>query len=111
MSSSSRAERAGAHAPERVTEERVTGDDRLVEARLEVRGRALGAAFRGFAEDRLRRYGLEGSVSAEATRADIRVRGPAALVDMLEVACLLGPAESLVESCAVVPDPHGTPLA
>ncbi|WP_349368736.1 hypothetical protein [Salinarimonas sp.] len=86
-------------------------DERIIAARLEVRGSGLGAVFRGFAEDRLRRYGLEGAVSAGATRAEIRVRGPAALVDMLEVACLLGPAQSLVESCAVVPDPHGTPLA
>lgn len=83
-------------------------EDRIIATRLVVRGRGLGARYGHFAEERLRRYGLEGGVEAGHERAEIVARGPAALVDMLEVACLLGPAESLVESCTVE---AGTSLA
>ncbi|GGK30530.1 hypothetical protein [Salinarimonas ramus] len=88
-------------------------DDDHVEVRLRLAGRALDEGYRAFAEERLFRYGLAGGVRVEpgAREATIVARGPAALVDMLEVACLLGPARSLVESCVSEDATLGTALA
>lgn len=80
-------------------------EDDPIDVRLEVRGRDLGEAYAGFARARIARYGLAGAVEAQATRARIEARGPAALVDMLEVACLLGPAACRVDDIVRVPSP------
>lgn len=62
----------------------------------------MGEAFGAFVEARLARLGLAGSVQAGASSAWVDVSGPAPLVDMLEVACLLGPIESLVDGVELI---------
>lgn len=79
-------------------------DARPVAARFSVLGDGLGAAYAAFAQERLARYGLSGRVEASATSATIAAHGPAALVDMLEVACLLGPAACRVDEIVVALD-------
>lgn len=77
------------------------GGGDAIAVRLRVTGRGLGAGYARFAAARLARLGLDGSAGAEAERATILARGPAALVEMLEIACLLGPADCLVDHIAV----------
>src|ERR1700761_2568654 len=60
-------------------------------------GQLRGAGFVAFARDRARRLGLEievAAVSAEAVA--LAVRGEADLIDAFEMACSLGPLDSLV---------------
>ena len=79
----------------------ISHESRPVAARLSIVGDDLGPAYAAFAEERLARYGLSGRVEASATRATIAAEGPAALVDMLEIACLLGPATCCVGASSV----------
>ena len=73
--------------------------DRRRAVRLVFSGRNIGAGFLDFVEDRARRFGLDGWAAIERPdAATVLVAGPEALVDMLEVACLLGPADCLVET-------------
>lgn len=75
-------------------------------------GHGLGPAFLEFVADRARRFSLDGW--AEMTGAGavaVTLCGPDALIDMLEVACLLGPVDCLVDDVtaravprAIVPD-------
>ena len=89
-------------------------DTALTAAKLVFSGRGIGAAFLDFVADRAGRLGLQGrgAVSSHATEATVLVSGPSALVDMLEVACMLGPIDCLVEevsreSIRFVPDSAG----
>ncbi|WP_181703172.1 acylphosphatase [Chthonobacter albigriseus] len=78
-------------------------------AELVFTGRDLGADFLAFVEDRARRFSLDGW-AAPAPSGSVRVvlSGPDALIDMLEVACLLGPVNCLVEDVSVTPvEPNG----
>jgi acylphosphatase len=62
-------------------------------------GKNLGPAYLDFVADRARRFSLDGYARSEADdTVRVVLRGPEALVDMLEVACLLGPAECLIAS-------------
>jgi hypothetical protein len=68
-------------------------------AKLVFSGRGLGEGFLEFVADRAAKLSLDGSGSLTdlTTEATVLVSGAPALVDMLEVACLLGPADCLVE--------------
>lgn len=69
-------------------------------------GTNLGQAYLDFVADRARRFSLDGHAHAEGGRfVHVVLRGPEALVDMLEVACLLGPVECLVEAVEARPAP------
>jgi len=69
-----------------------------IAVRLDFSGAGLGPGFVAFAEDRLRRLGLSGAARGEGAHAVVEAAGAAALVDMLEVACWLGPVESRVDA-------------
>jgi hypothetical protein len=64
---------------------------------LIVRGRGIGATFEAFVSERLARLSLTGSLTARDGGFRIRVSGDAALIEMLEIACLLGPVDCIVE--------------
>jgi hypothetical protein len=70
-----------------------------IAARLVFSGRGLGAGFLEFVADRAAKLSLDGSgsLTGPTTEATVLVSGSPALVDMLEVAYLLGPADCLVE--------------
>lgn len=78
-------------------------DAQPIAVRLAFTGAGLGAGFVAFAEDRLRRLGLSGAARGEGARAVVEAAGPAALVDMLEVACWLGPVESRIDAVSRAP--------
>lgn len=82
---------------------------RWTAAELVFSGRNLGPAFLDFVEDRARRFSLDGW-AAPTGRGDVAVtlRGPDALIDMLEIACLLGPIDCLVEGVTVRELPWST---
>lgn len=71
---------------------------------LLVTGRGLGASYRAFALAKMARLSLTGRVEIEGDGLRLFVNGEAALVDMLEVACLLGPADCIVERIERVED-------
>lgn len=65
--------------------------------RLTIKGRSLGASFLSFAAERAERLSLNGWAAVpHPDEVTIVASGPAALIDMLEVACMLGPIEALV---------------
>jgi hypothetical protein len=67
------------------------------EIELTVKGRGISETFEAFVCERLARLSLSGSVTARDGGVRIRVSGEAALIEMLEIACLLGPADCIVE--------------
>lgn len=71
---------------------------RPIAAELVFTGRNLGVDYLDFVADRARRFSLDGYARAEDDAVRVVLRGPEALIDMLEVACLLGPADCLVET-------------
>jgi hypothetical protein len=74
---------------------------REVEASLTFAGQFDPAAFRAFAERRAARLSLAYEArEATATRFVCRLRGHAALVDMFEMACSLGPLTCIVRDVA-----------
>ena len=76
----------------------VSEDGRHCVARLTIRGRALDASFLDFVADRARRFSLDGwTARPRAGEISILAAGPNALIDMLEVACMLGPVQALVD--------------
>lgn len=66
-------------------------------ARLTIRGRALDRSFLDFAAHRARRFSLAGWAALGDNELTIVVKGQSALIDMMEVACMLGPIEALVD--------------
>jgi acylphosphatase len=73
-------------------------DGRHCIASLTIRGRAFDASFLEFVADRARRFSLDGwTARPRADEIRIVAAGPNALIDMLEVACMLGPVEALVD--------------
>ena len=73
-------------------------DGRHCVATLTIRGRAFDASFLDFVADRARRFSLDGwTARPGADEIRIVAAGPNALIDMLEVACMLGPVEALVD--------------
>ena len=77
---------------------------RPIAAELVFTGRNLGAGYLDFVADRARRFSLDGYARAEGGETvHVVLRGPEALIDMLEVACLLGPADCLVEAVETRP--------
>jgi hypothetical protein len=64
---------------------------------LVVRGRGIGETFEAFVSERLARLSLTGSVTARHGGVRIHVSGDVALIEMLEIACLLGPVDCIVE--------------
>ena len=65
--------------------------------RLTIRGRSLGTSYLSFAAERAHRFSLNGwAALSNPDEVTIVACGPAALIDMLEVACMLGPIEALV---------------
>ncbi len=67
-------------------------------ARIVLRGRGLDEGFVAFVVERARLFSLCGRVVREADgRLVVSVGGPAGLIDMLEVACMLGPVHSFVD--------------
>ena len=76
-----------------------TGEGRHSVQRISIRGRGLDAAFLDFAAERARRFSLDGwAALPRAGEMTIVAAGPLALIDMLEVACMLGPIGALVEA-------------
>lgn len=71
--------------------------------RLTITGHALGETFLDFVADRANRFSLNGWATARDDSATVVVAGPPALIDMLMVACLLGPAACRVDAIAVAP--------
>jgi hypothetical protein len=63
------------------------------------------AAFAAFAEARIRRLSLRGAWRIVGETVVCRVTGPADLVDMFEMACLIGPAGCLVTAVDRRPAP------
>lgn len=73
-------------------------------ARVEIEGAGFGPSFRALIAARLRRLSLAGEIEGfEGARIVLRVEGDPALVEMLEMACLLGPLDALVERVRVTP--------
>lgn len=64
---------------------------------LLVTGHGLGASYRAFALAKMTTLSLDGRVEVSGEGLRLCVRGEEALVDMLEIACLLGPADCIVE--------------
>ncbi len=72
--------------------------------RLRFSGRGLGPNFLEFVADRAGRFSLDGWAAAGSDdSATVVVAGPPALIDMLEVACLLGPVDCVVDDVATGP--------
>ena len=66
-------------------------------AQLTIRGRALDRSFLAFASHRAQRFSLNGWAALRGDELFVVVEGPDALIDMMEVACMLGPIEALVD--------------
>lgn len=84
----------------RLRSDAVQADDAV---RLTITGHGLGETFLDFVADRANRFSLNGWATARDDSATVVVAGPPALIDMLTVACLLGPAACRVDDIAVVP--------
>lgn len=65
--------------------------------RIVLAGRGLDEDFVDFVLDRAHRFSLRGTVALEDGEIRVVAGGPAALIDMLEVACMLGPVQCLVD--------------
>jgi acylphosphatase len=65
--------------------------------RIVLAGRGLDEDFVDFVLDRAHRFSLGGSVALEDGEIRILAEGPSALIDMMEVACMLGPVQCLVD--------------
>lgn len=65
--------------------------------RIVLAGRGLDEDFVDFVLDRAHRFSLRGTVALEGGEIRILAEGPAALIDMMEVACMLGPVQCLVD--------------
>lgn len=77
-----------------------------IATQLLFRGRNLGAGYLDFVADRARRFSLDGYAQIEEDETvHVVLRGPEALIDMLEVACMLGPVDCLVERVDARPVP------
>lgn len=67
--------------------------------RLVFSGRSLDDGFLDFLSDRARRFGLKGHARLTSPEEAVAMlEGPLPLIDMLEVACLLGPVTCFVET-------------
>lgn len=84
----------------RLRSDAVQADDAV---RLTITGHGLGETFLDFVADRANRFSLNGWATARDDSATVVVAGPPALIDMLMVACLLGPAACRVDDIAVAP--------
>lgn len=69
-----------------------------VAVELAFEGRRLGPAFEVFLYARASRLGLACRVLREPDRVVARLEGHPALIDMFEVAAILGPVEALVDA-------------
>lgn len=73
-----------------------------MDADIVITGRGFGPGFQRLIADKLARLDLRGRIIAQTPdRIALSVQGRPALVDMLAVACLLGPPEALVADVAV----------
>ena len=73
--------------------------------RLAVTGARLDRGFVAFVEARARLLSLDLAVErADAGRVTMAVAGPAHLIDMLEMAALLGPLDARVDAIAMSED-------
>lgn len=71
---------------------------------------SLGADYLRFIASRARWLGLSGTAwSAGPGRAEVVAAGPEALVGALEMACVLGPLDTLVETLDSAPAPGPVP--
>lgn len=76
----------------------------LPSTRLVFAGRGLDRGFLDFLAERADLLSLDGwGRLTSANEVEAVLFGPAALVDMLEVACLLGPVSALVEDVTATP--------
>ena len=83
------------------------------DVQLTIRGRALDRSFLTFVAEKAQRLSLNGWAAVPRTdEITIVVSGPEALVDMLEVACMLGPIDALVDAIdrVTLAEPPATPV-
>lgn len=72
--------------------------------RFTISGDLGSPVFVPWVERHARRLGLAASISERSpTRMQVRIEGPAELVDAMEVGCLLGPIEVWVDDIAREP--------
>lgn len=71
--------------------------------RLVFSGRGLDDGFLDFLSDRARRFGLKGHARLTSPEEVVALlEGPLPLIDMLEVACLLGPVTCIVDTVETI---------
>ena len=83
-----------------------------IAVQLTMRGHGLDGSFLSFAADKARRLSLAGWAALPSEgEMTVVVSGPAALIDMLEVACMLGPVDVFVDGIERVhlPEPCSSP--
>ena len=77
-----------------------------VRQRFSVAGR-LGASYPDFVAERAAWLSLERAVhTSSPVRFEMTVSGPEALVGALEMACTLGPLDTIVDSVRIVDEPQ-----
>ena len=70
-----------------------------IAVQFRIRGRSLEKSFLAFVAEKARRLSLDGWAALPRTdEITVVVSGPEALVDMLEVACMLGPLDAFVDA-------------